>query len=102
MGTSVVYPSTKITSSLLNGNNYKDWAYSAKMTIKEAKRLGYIDGTIKKLKEDYSRSSDWVSENMLIMNWILNSMVKRIAANFKYSNIAKDLRDSIEAAYATH
>lgn len=37
---------------------------------------------------------------MLIMNWILNSMEDSIAASFKYSNSAKELRDFIEVAYA--
>lgn len=46
------------------------------------------------------RKKDWVSETMLIMNWILNSMGDSIAASFKYSNLAKGLRDSIEVAYA--
>ena len=44
--------------------------------------------------------SDWVSENMLIMNWILNSMEGGIAKSFKYSETAKELWQSIEAAYA--
>lgn len=34
------------------------------------------------------------------MNWILNSMEEGIAGSFKYCNTAKELWDSIEAAYA--
>lgn len=37
---------------------------------------------------------------MLIMNWMLNSMEENIPNNFKYSDTAKDLWDSIEVAYA--
>lgn len=36
---------------------------------------------------------------MLVMNWILNSMEESIAASFKYCDTAKELWDSIEAAY---
>ena len=64
----------KITPDLFNGTNYKDWAHSVRMVIRGSKRLGYIDGNIKEPKKDDPKYSDWISESMLIMNWILNSM----------------------------
>lgn len=39
-------PNMRITSSLLDGNNYKEWAYLARMAIGGAKKLGYIDRSI--------------------------------------------------------
>ena len=75
---------------MLDGNNYKDWVHPAKMAIRRAKRLGYIKRSI----EDPPKRiqySDWISENMLIMDWLLNSMEESIAANFKYAGIAKEL-----------
>lgn len=73
----VVNPNTRITPSLFNSTNYKE----------------------EQNKKD-PKYSDWVSENMLIMNWIINSMEEGISRSFKYSTTAKELWDSIEAAYA--
>lgn len=70
------------------------------MAIEGSKRLGYINGSIKEPEKDEPKYSDWVSENMLVMNRILNSMEEGVAKGFKYSEAAKDLWESIEAAYA--
>ena len=86
----------KITPDLFNGTNYKDWAYSARMAIGGSRRLGYIDGSIKEPKKDNPKYSEWISENMLVMNWILNSMEGGIAKSFEYLDTAKELWDSIE------
>lgn len=42
----------------------------------------------------------WVSENMLLMKWIVNSMEGGITNSFKYLDTDKVLWDSIETAYA--
>lgn len=62
----------RITPDLFNATNYKDWAYSARMATGVSMRLGYIHGSIKEPDKDDSKYSDWVSGNMLLMNWILN------------------------------
>ena len=73
----------KIIAELFNGSNYKDWAYSARMAIGGTQRLGYIDGSIKEPNKNDPKYSDWVSKNMLVVNWILNSMEGGIAKSFK-------------------
>lgn len=72
----------KITLDLLNGTNYKDWAYTGR--IRRSRRLGYIDGSINEPKKDDPKYSEWVLENMLVMNWVQNSMKGGIAKSFKY------------------
>lgn len=43
----IVNPNSRITRTLFDGNNYKDWAYSTKMAIRGPKRVGYINCSIK-------------------------------------------------------
>lgn len=90
---SVVNPITRITPNLLDGNNYKDWSYSARMAIGGAKRLGHIDGRIEEPLKDDPKYSEWVSKNMLVMSWILNSMEESLVANFKYFDTSKERQD---------
>ena len=74
------------------------------MAIGGSKRHGYIDGSIKEPAEEDPKYQDWVSENifdwlsdnMLGMNWILNSMEEGIAGSFKHSDTTKELWASIE------
>ena len=72
----------RITVELFDGKNYKKWSYSAKMAIGGAKRLGYINGRIKEPSKEDTKYEDWESENMLVMNWILNSMEPLISKSF--------------------
>ena len=62
------------------------------------KDLGCIDGSIDESQKD-QKYLDWVSENMLSMNWILNLVEESIAVSFKYSITTKELWDSIMATY---
>ena len=87
----VVNPNTMVTTSLFKGSNYRDWAYSARMAIGGSKRLCYIDGSIKEPAKGDFKYLDWISENMLTMNWIVNSMEEGIAKSLKYSAKAKEL-----------
>eukprot|EP00268_Persea_americana_P002437 TRINITY_DN107351_c0_g1_i1.p1 TRINITY_DN107351_c0_g1~~TRINITY_DN107351_c0_g1_i1.p1 ORF type:complete len:160 (+),score=24.65 TRINITY_DN107351_c0_g1_i1:437-916(+) len=96
----IMNPNTRITPTVFNGDNYKDWAYSAKIGIGGAKRLGYIIGSTKEPSKTDPKYSDWESKNMFVINWILTSMEKDIAASFEYCNAAKEVWESIEAAYA--
>lgn len=86
-------PNLRLTPSLFDGTNYREWTYSA--TIGGVKRLGYIDGSLSKPDKDY-KYSDWLSENMLIINWLLNSMEESIASSFRYFVSAKELWEFIQ------
>lgn len=44
------------------------------MAIEGYKRLGYIDSSIEESTKKDPKYSDWISANMLVMTWILNSM----------------------------
>ena len=69
-----VNPNTRITPSLFNGINCKDWAYSARMVSKVRRDLAIFDGSIKEPEKNDPKYSNWILENILVMNWILNSM----------------------------
>lgn len=80
----VVNPNMRITPSLFKGTKYKDYAYYREY---------------KEPEKDEPKYSDWISENMVIMNWILNSMEGGIAKSFKNFETAQEFGESIEAAY---
>lgn len=62
----------------------------------EGQKILVILMSIQELKTKDPKYSDWISENMLVINWILNSMEKELQA---VSNIVKEFWESIEAAY---
>lgn len=83
-----INPIARITVFLFNGKNYKEWSYSARLANGGAKRLGYRH--IKELPKEDPNFEDCESENMLLMNWILNSMEPLISKSFSYCKSAHE------------
>ncbi|RWR96262.1 Protein kinase domain-containing protein [Cinnamomum micranthum f. kanehirae] len=70
------------------------------MAIGGAKCLGYTNGRVKESSKEDPWYEEWESENMLVMNWILNSMEVVIAKSFRYYKNAHELWKAIEIAYS--
>lgn len=90
----------RITSMLLDGNNYIHWAQAAKMYIAGHKKMGYITGTKKAPGETDPTYEDWNSENMLVMSWLVNSMEEHISRGLMFCKTAKEIWDSLSESYS--
>ncbi|KAL4375780.1 hypothetical protein GQ457_02G025030 [Hibiscus cannabinus] len=75
---------TPITSYKLNGNNYLSWSQSVKLYVP-----AMTDSTYNK----------WLSENHMIMSWLLNSMVPEIGENFMIYTTASEIWDAARDTY---
>ena len=74
--------------------------FSMGMAMGGAKRIGYINGYIKEPSKEDPKYEDWESENMLVMNWILNSLEPLISKSCRCCKSAHELWTDIEAAYS--
>lgn len=91
-----INPNARTTVELFNGKYYKEWSYSEKMASDGAKCLGYINGRINEPSKEDSNYEVRESENMLLMNWILNFMELLSSQSFRYCKTAYELRNAIE------
>lgn len=51
-------PGAVISSPLLNGTNYDEWAINLRMALSSRKKFGFIDGSIPKPAADSSNLED--------------------------------------------
>jgi len=69
-------PGVAITSAIFNGKNYNIWRKTVRTALKSKNKLGFIDGTITKLKpqegEDQSELVAWDMVNSMICSWIVH------------------------------
>nr|KYP38555.1 hypothetical protein KK1_040198 [Cajanus cajan] len=89
-------PSSIVVSQPLTESNWRSWSNAMRMTLKGKNKLGFIDGSIlEPLVEDSKRPS-WKRNNNIIASWIMNSVLKDIAASISYtcttSKIWNDLK----------
>lgn len=65
-----------LISCLLNENNYLTWSHVMHSTLCTKNKLGFIDGTTKRPKEDESYPEQWIASNFMLIIWIFNSLGK--------------------------
>ncbi|XP_074313856.1 uncharacterized protein LOC141649053 [Silene latifolia] len=71
----------KITHVVLLGPNYEEWAKGFRVALGAKRKLGFIDGTLKKKPSDPKDVEDWTAINYLIIAWIFNTIDSRIQNN---------------------
>lgn len=64
-----------ISPVVLRGNNYNEWARSARNAFKANNKLGFIDGSIHPPKSTESTMySSWVQVNFMLGEWLRNTL----------------------------
>ena len=75
-------PSLQISPIKLNSLNYLIWSRSCSLAIAARRLTGYITGSTEPPTEDSALSAQWISENALVMTWLINSMEPTISRTF--------------------
>lgn len=55
----------------LKWEKYEEWARSMYNSLQAKKKLGFINGTLKKSAEDSSEMEDWWRVNSMLVDWII-------------------------------
>jgi len=75
----------KLNSMLLNEFNYLSWSRAITIALGGRSKLRFINGTIKSPEVGSLEYEAWLSNDQLVMLWILNSMERNFAKIFSYS-----------------
>ncbi|XP_028122801.1 uncharacterized protein LOC114319934 [Camellia sinensis] len=75
-------PSLQISPVKLDGSNYLIWSRSCGLAIAARRLTGYITGSLPLPDGDASLHTQWISENALVMTWLINSMQPTISRSF--------------------
>ena len=86
-------PSMFLVSTHLTGNeNYMKWKFSIRIALGAKKKIGFIDGTIKRPESEGSEVDDWISNDCMFRSWLLNAISKEIAGAFIFATTTQELR----------
>ncbi|CAL9235407.1 unnamed protein product [Arabidopsis halleri] len=66
-------PGNLITTVQLKGENYEDWAKHVRNALRTKRKLGFIDGTLKK-PSDQEELQQWEVVNSMLVAWIMNTI----------------------------
>lgn len=93
-------PTHRLTTVLLNGENYQSWARSATISLIGRGKIGFINGEIKSPRDKTNpQFKEWQMIDSLVLSWLLNSIEPSISNLFIYSENSKDLWNSLKDMY---
>ncbi|XP_028775807.1 uncharacterized protein LOC114732653 isoform X2 [Neltuma alba] len=92
-----------IVSQILTGaENYNIWSRAMRIALLGKHKLGFVDGSCTKEKQDDSMKEQWERCNAVVLSWILNSMSKELANGAVFFQDARlvwlDLKERFDKA----
>ncbi|XP_057453215.1 uncharacterized protein LOC130745088 [Lotus japonicus] len=89
-----------ITPIQLKGDNYEEWARAMRNALQAKKKLGFVDGTLTKPKDDSAYAEDWWVVNSMLVAWILITIKPSLRSTITYMQSARDLWEDIEQRFS--
>jgi len=93
-------PSVTITTVIFNSKNYDLWQKALRTALRSKNKLGFIDGLIKKPKDDPSEINAWKTVNSMICLWILNVVDPKLRTSIAYVETAREMWTNLQKRYA--
>ncbi|KAB2611860.1 hypothetical protein D8674_019892 [Pyrus ussuriensis x Pyrus communis] len=94
-----INPNQRISSVLLNEFNYLPWARAVSLALGGRSKLGFIDGSFPAPGVTSPEYGRWLCKDQLVMSWLLNSMERKIAEIFSYSESSLTLWTTVKEMY---
>ena len=86
-----VNPNQRLSSVLLNEFNYLPWSRAVSLALGGRSKLGFINGSIEVPDASSPTYENWLCKDQLVMSWLLNSMERKLAEIFSYSESSFEL-----------
>ncbi|XP_074288163.1 uncharacterized protein LOC141613328 [Silene latifolia] len=90
----------KITHVVLTGPNYEEWAKGFRVALGAKRKLGFINGTLRKRPTDPNDWEDWEAVNYTVIAWIFNTIESGLRSSISYREVAYDLWEDIRLRFS--
>ncbi|XP_074275862.1 uncharacterized protein LOC141599644 [Silene latifolia] len=92
--------SAKITHVMLKGSNYAEWCKGFRNGLGAKRKLGFVDGSLKKPSTDSEDLDDWTTANCTVIAWIFNTIDPTIRSSITYRDTGVELWDDIRNRFS--
>ena len=93
-------PAQRITSVLLNGQNFASWSRSLRLYLGGKGKSGWLLGIEKQPATTDPKRIQWDMDNCTILGWLFNSMDERTYNTFIYHDTVNGLWTALCQMYA--
>ncbi|KAM1107812.1 hypothetical protein EV1_004491 [Malus domestica] len=96
-----VNPNQRLSSVLLNKFNYLPWSRAVSLALGGRSKLGFIYGSIEVPDAPSPTYESWLCKDQRVMSWLLNSMERKLAEIFSYSESSFKLWETVKEMYGS-
>ena len=93
-------PAQRVTSVLLNGQNFAAWSRSLRLYLGGRGKLSWLSDKEPKPAETDAQRAQWDMDNYTILGWLYNYMESRIYQMFMYHESVHGLWKALTKMYA--
>lgn len=93
-------PGAVITSVLLNGEYYNEWSSEMLNALQAKRKLGFINGTLKKPAEGSPDLENWLAVNSMLVGWIRTSIQPKVRSTVTYISDAHQLWSNLKERFS--
>lgn len=90
------------TPILLNGANYERWAKLMTNSLRAKRKLGFIDGTLKRPSSDSEDAEKWDMVNAMIIGWIYSNVEPKLRPSISLVDSAKAMWASLQRRFSVN
>lgn len=88
------------TPILLNGANYERWAKLMMNSLRTKRKIGFIDGTLKRPSGESVDAEKWDMVNSMIIGWIYSSVEPKLRPSISLVDSAKAMWASLKRRFS--
>ena len=93
-------PGAMITPVMLNGDNYNQWANEMLNALQAKRKVGFINGTLKKPNSDDPDFDNWIAVNSMIIGWIRAAIDPKVKSSVTFVNEASVLWSDLKQRFS--
>ena len=89
------HPGMNICPVILKGDNYQEWQKGMRNALWAKRKLGVLDGTVRKPDDNAKEIEDSWSVNSMLVAWIFQSIEPSLRSTITYYEAMKELWDEL-------
>ncbi|XP_074372323.1 uncharacterized protein LOC141713026 [Apium graveolens] len=92
-------PTSICVPKLQGASNYRAWHRSMEIQLASKRKLGFVDGSVKKSAIDATEAAQWETCNNMIISWLHSNITDAVKRSVLFINLASEVWKQLEKRF---
>lgn len=93
-------PTSICVSKLQGAGDYRAWKRSFEIQLSAKRKLGFVEGTLKRSVDDATEASQWDTCNNMVISWLHHNISDTIKQSVLFINSAYEIWQQLEKRFS--